>query len=71
MTEPLEPPPANDDTRKMLIAVVIAVLVVLGIRFVFIRWWRHGGPRRAIAELAEDGAVKLADVILDEVLPAA
>jgi hypothetical protein len=69
--EPEAPPPDPERTRKVFIAVVVTVLVVLGLKVVLTRWWRKGGPRRAIVELAEDGAVKLADTLLDEVLPAA
>jgi hypothetical protein len=32
---------------------------------------RGGGPRRAITGIAEEGAVKLTDAVLDEVLGAA
>ena len=56
---------------RLLIAAVIAVLVVLGLKIVIGRWVRRGGPRRAITELAEEGAVKLADSVIDEVLGAA
>jgi hypothetical protein len=69
--DPVDPPPASNRNRTLTIAVLVSVLVALGITIVLTRWWRRGGPRRAIQELAEDGAVKLADVILDEVLPAA
>jgi hypothetical protein len=47
------------------------VLVLVGLTFVVRRWIRAGGPRRVITELAEEGAVKLADAVIDEVLPAA
>ena len=52
-------------------AAVVAILVVVGLKLVVTRWVRKGGPRRAISDLAEDGAVKLVDALLDEVLPAA
>jgi hypothetical protein len=64
------PPPAADH-RKLFIAVGVTLLVVLGLSLVARRWVRGGGPRRAITELAEEGAVKLADALVDEVLPAA
>jgi hypothetical protein len=65
-----EPPPAAD-RRKLLIAMGVTLLVVLGLSLLVRRWVRGGGPRRAITELAEEGAVKLADALVDEVLPAA
>ena len=71
LPEPVEPPAGAGGAKKLVITLVIAVIVVLGIKVVFARWWRRGGPRRVITELAEDGAVRIADRILDEVLPAA
>ena len=69
------PPPPPDDperswVRPALIGAVVlaAVAVVVTIK---VRWWRRGGPRRAIEGLAEAGAVALADAIVDELLPAA
>ena len=55
----------------MLIAVIITIAVLFGLKILVSRWFRKGGPRRAISGIAEDGAVKLADALLDEVLPAA
>jgi hypothetical protein len=69
--EPIEPAADSGRTRKMLIAVLVAIVVVLGLKVLLTLWWRRGGPRRAITGLAEDGAVKLADVVLDEVFGAA
>jgi hypothetical protein len=67
-----EPPSGpGSDSRKPLVGVVITLLVVFGLGAVIVLWVRRGGPRRAITELVEDGAVKLADALLDEVLPAA
>lgn len=66
--------PATTSTRsgrKLLIGIVIAVVVVLGVKVLFVAWWRRGGARRAITELAEQGAVRLADAVVDEVLGAA
>jgi hypothetical protein len=71
MPEPGEPPPGGGNVKKLVIAAVVALLVILGIKVLFAYWWRRGGPRRAITGLAEDGAVKLADALLDEVFPAA
>lgn len=67
-TDP-EPDPAAR-TRKMLIAVLVTIVVLFGLKVLISAWWRRGGPRRAITGLAEDGAVKLADVVLDEVFGA-
>lgn len=69
--EPGEPPPGSGGVKKLVIAAVVALVVILGLKLLFRFWWRRGGPRRAIAGLAEDGAVKLADALLDEVFPAA
>jgi hypothetical protein len=66
---PEPPPPSN--RRNVLIAVGVTLLVLLGLSLLVRRWVRGGGPRRAITELAEEGAVKLADALVDEVLPAA
>ncbi len=67
--EPDEPTSAGStNTKKVLVAIVITVLVILGLKLVIGRWLRSGGPRRSITGLAEDGAVKLADTLLDEVL---
>jgi hypothetical protein len=63
-------PPARS-RRNLVIAAVVTFLVVLGLSLLVRRWVRGGGPRRAITELAEEGAVKLADALVDEVLPAA
>jgi hypothetical protein len=65
------PQPDPDRTRKTFIAVVATVLIVSGIKVLLTRWWHKGEPRRAIAERAEEGTVKLADKLLDKVLPAA
>jgi hypothetical protein len=71
LPEPDAPTPGGK-SRKMLIAVIAAVVVIVGIKVGFSWWWRRGGPRRAVSSFAEDGAVKLADVVLDEIFgPAA
>ena len=67
---PGEPPAGGIDVKKLLIAAVVAVVVILGIKVLFSYWWRRGGPRKAVTGLVEEGAVKLADALLDEVLPA-
>jgi hypothetical protein len=66
-----EPPSESGTGRRKPLVGVVAVLVALGIGAVIVLWVRRGGPRRAITGLVEDGAVKLADALLDEVLPAA
>jgi hypothetical protein len=68
MPEPDPPPSSGDRTKKVFIAIVVAVLVILGLKLLIGRWVRGGGPRRSVTGLAEDGAVKLADALLDEVL---
>ncbi len=68
MPEPEEPTSTGGRAKKLLIAVVIALVVALGLKIIIGRWMRGGGPRRSVTSLAEDGAVKLADALLDEVL---
>jgi hypothetical protein len=65
-----EPQPAPN-RRNIVVAAAVTVLVVLGLSLLARRFVRGGGARRAITELAEEGAVKLADALIDEVLPAA
>ena len=62
-------PPAR--TKQVLIALVVVVVVALGIKVLVGRWVRSGGAQRAITGLAEEGAVKLADAVVDQVLGAA
>ena len=64
------PEPHSPNRRNLFIAVGVTLLGV-GLAVFARRWVRGGGPRRAITELAEEGAVKLADVLVDEILPAA
>ena len=68
---PDEPPTGSGRTKRVLVAVVVVLLVAIGIKVLLRRWVRGGGPRRVITGLAEDGAVKLADAVVDEVLGAA
>ena len=68
MPEPEPQPPDRGRAKQLVIAIVIAVLFVVGLKLVIGRWLRAGGPRRAITGLAEDGAVKLTDALLDEVI---
>jgi len=68
--EPGEPPSGGINVKKLVIAAVVSVVVILGLT-VLVTFWRRGGPRRAVTGLVEDGAVKLADALLDEVFPAA
>jgi hypothetical protein len=71
MPEPEEPPSNGGGGKRLLVTAVVALLVILGIKVLVAYWWRKGGPRRVLTELAEDSAVKLADALIDEVLPAA
>lgn len=58
--------------RKLLAAAVTALLLALGLAVLVALWWRRGGARTVITDLAEQGAVLLADRVVDEVLgPAA
>jgi hypothetical protein len=63
-----DPPPGR---RRGVLASVIALGAVALMVLVVLRWWRGGGARRSVRHLAEEGAVALADVIVDELLPAA
>jgi hypothetical protein len=71
LSAPPPDPPRAPNRRNLVVAVGVTLLVVLGLSLLVRRWIRGGGARRAITELAEEGAVKLADVLVDEVLPAA
>jgi hypothetical protein len=65
------PTPAGGGiAKKLIVAAVVAILVVIGLK-VLAAWWRRGGGRRVITDLAEQGAVILADKVVDEVLGAA
>src|SRR3954466_16173048 len=64
------PEPSSPNRRSLVFAIGGAVLVLLGLSLFARRWVRGGGPRRAITELAEEGAVKLAGGLIDEILPA-
>jgi hypothetical protein len=68
---PDEPPSGSGRTKQLVVAAIVVLLVAIGIKVLVRRWVRGGGPRRAITGLAEDGAVKLADAVIDEVLGAA
>ena len=73
MVDPVEPydSGASAGPRPPVIAGAAAGVVgILVIAFV-VWWWRRGGARRAVTRLAEEGAVRLADAIVDEVLGAA
>jgi hypothetical protein len=56
---------------KLVATVLTALLLALGLSVLVALWWRRGGPRAVITELAEQGAVRLADKVVDEVLGAA
>ena len=73
MVDPIEPhdPGASSGPRApVIVGAVVGVVGVLLVAFV-VWWWRHGGARRAVTRLAEEGAVRLADAVVDEVLGAA
>jgi hypothetical protein len=61
---------ASSGGHKLLVTAVTALLVALGLSVLVALWWRRGGPRTVITDLAEQGAVKLADIVVDEVLGA-
>lgn len=64
----------HDGTRgghKLVVTAVTVLLLALGLSVLVALWWRRGGPRTVITELAEEGAVRLADKVVDEVLGAA
>ena len=64
-------PDGSRGGNKLLVAAVTALLLTLGLSMLVALWWRRGGPRTVITELAEEGAVRLADKVVDEVLGAA
>lgn len=57
--------------RPRLIAGVVALGIGAVLVVIVIGWWKRGGARRAVKGLAEEGAVALADAIVDEVFRAA
>ncbi len=64
-------PDGAHGANKLLVAAVTVLLLALGVSVLAALWWRRGGPRTVITELAEEGAVRLADAVVDEVLGAA
>ena len=69
--DPDKPNEPSSDWRRRVVIGVVAFGVTAVVVAIVSRWWRSGGLRRAVKELAEEGAVALADVIVDEMLPAA
>jgi hypothetical protein len=60
------------DARRRRIVVVTLVVGVTAIGVALtVRWVRRGGVRHAVRDLAEEGAVALADRLVDEIFPAA
>ena len=70
MPEP-DAPTDGGKNRKVFIGVIVAIVVIVAVKIGFAYWWRSGGPRRAASSLAEDGATKLADALIDEIFGAA
>jgi len=68
-----EPPASHDASplRPRLVAALVALGLGVTIAVIIVGWWKRGGPRRAAKDLAEQGAVALADAIVDEVFGAA
>jgi hypothetical protein len=72
LTNPPDPPDEPGRGHKLLVAAVTALLLGLGLSILVTLWWRRGGARAVITDLAEQGAVLLADRAVDEILgPAA
>ena len=73
MVDPIESsdPGASSGPRPPVIAGAAAGVVGILIIAFIVWWWRRGGARHAVTRLAEEGAVRLADAIVDEVLGAA
>lgn len=71
VVEPVEPEPPKQSWRRRVIVAAITFVVGAVIVAVVVRWWRSGAARRAVQDLAEDVAVALADVVVDEIFPAA
>ena len=64
-------PDGSRGGNKRLVTAVTVLLVALGVSVLAALWWRRGGPQTVITELAEEGAVRLADAVVDQVLGAA
>jgi hypothetical protein len=63
---------ANESkSRQRLVVGMLSLAVAVVIAALLVRWWKRGGPRRAVKALAEHEAVRVADRLVDEILPAA
>jgi len=60
----------RSSTRAAFAGVAAGVVGILVLGFL-VWWWRRGGARRAVTKVAEHGAVRLADALVDDVLGAA
>ena len=69
--EPIDSDESSVDWRRRVVVGAVGIAVVAVLVAVARRWWRSGGARRTVKDLAEVSAVALADVIVDEFLPAA
>lgn len=56
--------------KQIVAATVVTGVVAVGVALA-VRWFRRGGMRHAVRGLAEEGAVALADRLVDEIFPAA
>jgi len=57
--------------RPRLFAALVALGLGVTLALIIVGWWKRGGPRRAVKDLAEEGAVSLVDALVDQVFPAA
>jgi ferric-dicitrate binding protein FerR (iron transport regulator) len=67
--EPADAQESSPDRRRRLVVGAVGIGLVAVLVAVALRWWRSGGARRTVTDLAEVSAVALADVIVDEFLP--
>ena len=61
---------ASGRKKKLIAAAVVAGVAVIGVALT-VRWFKRGGVRHAVTGIAEEGAVALADLLVDEIFPAA
>ncbi len=69
--EPIEPERPSPRWHRRVVLAAVTLVVGAVIVAVVVRWWRSGAAHRAVKDLAEDVAVALADVVVDEIFPAA
>ena len=56
--------------RRRLAAIAVGAVLGIAVVAAVVLWWRRGGARRAVTAIAEEGAVRLADALVDEIFAA-